>query len=116
MMQACIPAFLKTRHYINEQTARVGFVEGRAWDQLVWKLTEFAKERSLPGGVSKFDESTQASPFVRFVRELQRTFPERFQRHETSNAALTEAITVARREIRRALARAQKANSPAYPS
>ena len=66
--------------------------EGRHWDRLVWDLTEFAKARALPTGVSKFDHPQQASPFVSFFRELQRSFPERFWRHQTSNTALTEAI------------------------
>jgi hypothetical protein len=72
----------------------------------------------LPTGVSKFDDPQQASPFVSFFRELQRSFPERFWRHQTSNTALTEAITVARREFKRAIAarEAQKPNSTAEPS
>jgi hypothetical protein len=114
VMGACIPTFVKTREYITGEAARVGFVEGRTWDQLVWNLTEFANERGLPSGVAKFDDPSQASPFVHFFRELQRTFPGEFQRHEASNAALAEAITVARRQIKRSLAlrEAQKTNSP----
>jgi hypothetical protein len=118
IMQACGPAFEATKKYIIEEAARVGFVEGRAWDELVWKLTEFATQRNLPSGVSKSDDPQKASPFVAFFRELQRTFPVSFQRHEGSNAALAEAITVARREIKRSLAwrEAQKINSPGQPS
>ena len=118
VMGACIPAFVKTREYITGEAARVGFVEGRTWDQLMWNLTEFANERHLPSGVSKFDDPASASPFVHFVRELQRTFPDQFQRHEASNAALAEAITVARRQIKRSLAwrDAQKINAPEQPN
>jgi hypothetical protein len=104
IMQPCIPAFTLMRDQLKEQI-RLGFVEGRAWDRLVWHLTDFATQRDLPIGVSKFDDPQQASPFVAFFRELQRTFAASFQRHEGSNAALAEAITVARREIKRAIAR-----------
>jgi hypothetical protein len=114
MMQACMPAIMATRQYLDEQ-AKFGFVEGRSWNELVWNLSEFAKSRGLPNGVSKSDDPAKASPFVAFVRELQGAFPERFRRHGSTNAALAEAITVARREIRRAFAlqAAQKANSSA---
>ena len=95
VMQAAMPAIMATRQYLDEQT-KFGFVEERAWDELVWRLSEFAKARGLPNGVSKSDDPAKASPFVSFVRELQRAFPENFQRHGSSNAALAEAITVAR--------------------
>ena len=112
VMQACMPAIIATRQHLDEQT-KFGFVEGRNWDLLVWNLSEFAKKRCLPNGVSKSDDPAKASPFVAFVCELQRTFPERFHRHGATNAALAEGITVARREIKRSLAwrAAQKANS-----
>jgi hypothetical protein len=112
MMQACMPAIMATREHLDEQI-KFGFVEGRNWDELVWGLSEFAKARALPNGVAKSDDPAKASLFVAFVRELQRTFPERFHRHGSTNAALAEAITVARREIRRSLAwrASQKANS-----
>jgi hypothetical protein len=104
VMAACYPAFIKTREYFTGEAARGGFVEGGNWNELIWKLTEFAKERHLPCGVSKSSDPLQASPFVRFVRELQHTFPSEFQRHEATNAGLTEAITVARRTIKQAIA------------
>ena len=112
MMQACMPAIIATRQYLDQQV-KFGFVEGRNWDELAWNLIEFARVRGLPNGVSKSDDPAKASPFVAFVRELQLAFPERFRRHNTTNAALAEAITVARREMRRSLAwrAAQKANS-----
>ncbi|MCX7310276.1 MAG: hypothetical protein NTV56_00760 [Alphaproteobacteria bacterium] len=113
VMQATMPAIMATRQYLDEQT-KLGFVEGRAWDELVWRLSELAKQHGLPNGVAKSDDPTKASPFVALVRELQLTFPDSFRRHGASNAALAEAITVARREIRKSLAwrAAQKANSP----
>ena len=104
VMQTCLPALVEARKYLQDNSVRTGFVEGRRWDQFVWDLTEFAKKRQLPTGVSKFDDPGQASPFVRFVRELQQIFPAEFRRHHTSNASLTEAITVARRQIKRAIA------------
>jgi hypothetical protein len=118
VMQACAPALEATKRYITEEAARVGFVEGRAWNELVWKLTGFSQDRDLPTGVSKSDDPRKASPFVAFFRELQRTFPPSLQRHEGSNAALAEAITVARRQARHSLAwrAAQKANPPTPPS
>lgn len=85
VIMACLPAFIKTREYLINEAARVGFVEGRTWDELIWKLTKFATERRLPHGVSKFSDPSQASPFVRFVRELQRTFQPNFggMKHRT---------------------------------
>jgi hypothetical protein len=103
IMQACIPAFEVTKSYLDEQI-KLGFVEGRSWNELAWKLTEFAKQNDLDSSVTKFDDPQRASPFVAFFRELQLTFPQEFQRHEGSNTALAEAITVARRGIRRAFA------------
>jgi hypothetical protein len=113
VMGACISAFVKTREYITGEAARVGFAQGRAWNQMIWDLIQFADARRLPSRVAHFDDPAQASPFVRFVRELQLTFPKQFQRHETSNAGLTEAIMVARRQIRRVIAsrETQKTNS-----
>jgi hypothetical protein len=104
----------KTREYITEQATLVGFAEGNAWNQMIWDLIRFADERGLSTRITHFDDPNQGSPFVRFVRELQLTFPTEFRRHEASNAALTEAISVARRQIGRAIAsrKAQKANEP----
>lgn len=118
MMQACMPAIMATRQYMDEQANKLGFVEGRNWNELVWNLSEFAKSQGLPNGVSKSDDRGKASPFVAFIRELQASFPERFRRHSSTNAALAEAITVARREIGRAIAdmAARKANSPNSPN
>jgi hypothetical protein len=115
---ACMPAFVKTREYITGHAARVGFAEGNAWNQMIWDLIGFAEARGLSSRVTHFDDPNQASSFVRFVRELQLTFPKDFRRHETSNASLTETITVARRQTSRAIARrdAQKTNSPDRPT
>lgn len=118
VMGACTAAMVQSRKYITEEAARIGFVEGRQWDQLIWKLTAFAEARALPSRISKSADPSQASAFVRFIRELQRTFPAQFRRHATSNAALAEAITVARRKIKRLIAQqeAQKINSPDQPT
>jgi len=117
-MGACVAAFGKTRQYLVGEAADRGFVEGRAWNNLVWNLAVFVEAKQLPFRVSKGDGPTRASPFVRFVWELQETFPSRFRRHHASLIALAEAISVARREIKRALARreAQKINSPDAPT
>jgi hypothetical protein len=106
-------AVVKTQDDIKQRAANTGFVEGRQWANLVWKLGEWAKKRKLPVGLTKFEDPAQAAPFVGFVRELQATFDEEFRRHSASNAALTQAITSSWREIKRALADREKDKSAA---
>ena len=86
-----------------ENEARAGFVEGQLWEELVCRLTDFADQRSYPGGASKgVDKSTsgRTSPFIGLVRELQNTFPEECRRHTQSDMAIAEAIAAARRKRR----------------
>ena len=118
VMGASMAAFIKAREYINGDSANRGFVEGNAWNNFVWGLSEFAEQRQLPFRISKSDDPARASPFIRFFRELQESFPPRFRRHHSSYTALAEAITVARRQIRSALARreARKIISPDQPA
>lgn len=81
--------------------ARVGFVEGQCWEMMVRKLTDYAESQGYPTGASKgVDKAVtrKASEFVALVREIQNTFPPDCRRHTASDAALAEAITVARRK------------------
>ena len=102
-----------TKKQISEGEQR-GFVEGSSWNNLTYELGELFAARGLPVGLGKFDDPGRASPFVSFFRELQRTFPEQYQRHGSTNAGLTEAVTKARRRIKSFLKQqAQKNNATA---
>ncbi len=77
-----------------------GFIEGHAWRELIRGLDRFCQERSLRVGASKgLNKSRRGepSPFVAFVYELQRAFPDKFRRHNFSYEALATAIASARR-------------------
>ena len=77
-----------------------GFVEGYAWRGLIRELDRFCRERSLRVGASKGSNKSrrrEPSPFVAFVYELQRAFPDKFRRHNFSHEALAKAIATARR-------------------
>jgi hypothetical protein len=79
--------------------AEAGEVEGWFWDHFIRELNAFAKKRGFPHKVAKGTDkqkTDRASPFVAFVRELQRVFPEQARRHMSSDAALAKAITRAR--------------------
>jgi hypothetical protein len=102
-MTDCVSAFRRTRKCI-EEAMNSGFVEGRAWNGLIWKLLEFADQRNLPFRISKADEANKSSPFVRFIWELQRSFPTHFRRHDASPIALAQAMSVARRQIKASIA------------
>jgi hypothetical protein len=80
--------------------AEGGEREGWFWDHLIRELTAFAKQRNFPTGVAKGadkQKTVHASPFVGFVREIQGILPEQARRHMSSDAALAQAISVARR-------------------
>jgi hypothetical protein len=77
---------------------QAAFEEGQAWQLMVRKLVLWARQRGFPATASK-GRSKKASinpppsPFVAFVRELQKTFPaEKYQRHMHSDDALSKAI------------------------
>src|ERR1700731_753370 len=77
IMTHVVAAFAIAKCKVKKE-ARAGFVEGQMWDDLVCRLTDFAEQRSYPGGASKgVDKSTsdKTSPFIGLVRELQDTFP-----------------------------------------
>jgi hypothetical protein len=86
------------------ETLKDGFKEGSAWNLLVFRLTELADKNHFPSRVAKGGRS---SPFVKFMRELQKTFPEKFRKHLHSDTALAQAILRARR--------IQNANSDVEP-
>jgi hypothetical protein len=75
-------------------TLEGGFKEGGAWRVLIIRLTEFATENNFPSLAGK---GGKTSPFVKFVGELQKTFPKAFRKHLQSDDALAEAISTARR-------------------
>ncbi|HJU04525.1 MAG TPA: hypothetical protein VJ692_05180 [Nitrospiraceae bacterium] len=78
---------------VDFKTTNDGFREGSAWALLICELTQLATQDGLPSGAGKGDH---ASPFVRFVRELQKTFPPKYRKHLHSYEALAQAIIRAR--------------------
>jgi hypothetical protein len=98
-MAACEAAKKKLQKLARVRARRT-FVEGAAWRELVRKLTRFCRKRSLPTTVSKA-RAVPPSTFVAFVFELQRTFPEKFRRYNSSYAALATAIVDSRRRSAR---------------
>jgi hypothetical protein len=99
-MSAFIAAIGPAATVLTRHLKGGGFVEVHVWRELIRELTRFCKERSLPVGASKgFNKSRTGEPsrFVAFVHELQRTFPNRFRRHNFSHEALAKAIATARR-------------------
>jgi hypothetical protein len=76
------------------ETIEGGFKEGSAWKILITRLTEFAARNNFPFLAGK---GGRTSPFVKFVRELQKTFPKAYRKHLQSDDALAEAISKARR-------------------
>jgi len=79
-----------------------GICEGRAWTAMVVRLTNFARNRRFPSGVSKaginFDTS---SPFTSFLASLQELFPADATRHSTNQVALAQGISSARKEAKK---------------
>ena len=88
------------RRDLEQQAPQTDIEEGQAWNELIRVLTEFSKELGLPTGASKGfakSKSGRSSPFVAFVSELQKSFPNRYRRHNQSHQALAKAIGDARR-------------------
>jgi hypothetical protein len=76
------------------ETLEDGFKEGSAWELLITRLTELADHNDFPSRVAK---GGSPSPFVKFVRELQETLPQKFRKHLHSDTALAQAILRSRR-------------------
>lgn len=106
-------AVIAARDDIDDRSKKVGFVEGRQWDNLVLLLGKWATERGLPVGLTKYDDPARAAPFVALVHELQASFPPEFRRHEASYAAINQAISVARRKLKGPSTRKDKSEGTA---
>jgi hypothetical protein len=78
--------------------------DGEAWDRWVVQLSDLAGTNALPTA-SSFSrpklKPEKASPFVRFVDQLQDKIPKQYQRSRQSLVALAEAIKRARKHIPR---------------
>jgi hypothetical protein len=72
--------------------------EGQVWRRWIRDLSKIMKDNSLPASVRKdSDKSIKLSPFLVFVRELQKCLPEECNFPSHSDRALAEAIVRARR-------------------
>ena len=75
--------------------------KGGAWEHWIRQLTDILKAHCLPTGVSKDTagyRSLRASPFVKFVRELQTFLPRTHAPELYTKSALAERIYKARRK------------------
>lgn len=108
-------AFERGREDLKQSSA-AGFEEGTQWEEMICRLTDFAKSCNYPiaapKGVDKA-KSSRTPPFVILVRELQRLFPEELRRATGSDIALAQAISVARRKRDQATGR--KINAEGQP-
>lgn len=81
----------------NSNVDRPGFQPGQAWDRWIRDLTDILRKHHFHTGVRKdSDKTADASPFVRFVAQMQEQFPKDLRRHLHSETALTVAISRAR--------------------
>ena len=72
--------------------------EGQVWRRWIRDLSKIMKDNSLSASVRKdSDKSTKLSPFLVFIRELQKCLPEECNFPAHSDRALAEAIVRARR-------------------
>jgi len=70
---------------------------------MIRRLDMALNKQGLPTTVSKGQNKSahaQRSKYVAFVAELQNTFPVALRRHASSDPALAQAITLARRNKR----------------
>ena len=76
-----------------------GYHEGWAWEVWIWWLSIIMREHGLPYQVRKDlrKPGQIESPFVVFVRELQKQLPTEIRRLEHSGDALGQAINRARK-------------------
>lgn len=80
------------------------FVEGEKWGLLVRDLARIFEARKLSNAAAKGNEANPApSPFVRFIGEIQTSFPTDLRRHRSSYDALAKAISAVRRDVKRNL-------------
>jgi hypothetical protein len=89
------------------------YVVGNAWGWWVLRLQAILHRNGLPTGVRKdVDKSSDASPFVRFVRALELSFDRDFRRGATSDAACAQLIAKARRDFLASKRRRDKSRKP----
>jgi len=103
-------AFERAGHELRRSSAS-GFQEGTQWEEMICRLTDFAKQQGYPTAAPKdVDKAkgSRTSPFVILVRELQSLFPAYLRRGTGSDIALAQAISVARQKREKALARKLK--------
>jgi hypothetical protein len=67
----------------------------KAWNRWVVKLSDFAENNAFPT-ISSISRRGKASPFVRFVEQLQVSIPDKYRRSDHSLVALAQAIKRAR--------------------
>ena len=96
LMASCSVACDKALMELDE--SHHGRSEGHGWKRWVRRLTALFASATLPTGARQ--DKPEASPFVAFVRELQKNLPAEFRRHTHSDAALAKAIGRARDENR----------------
>ncbi len=71
-----------------------GFSEGDAWNRLIVNLARGFRSKNLKATATK-DLNRPPSAFVTFVKKLQLMFKEEFRRHNSTYAALSQAISQA---------------------
>lgn len=83
------------RRVLNQAQHHPTVIDGNAWRNLIQDLTAFCRERKFRTGAAK--DGLTSSPFVNFLAELQLMFPAD-HRHHSGRAALSKAISDARRK------------------
>jgi len=98
-------ALLALNNYLKselqaEQIAGGGFPDGFMWDLWIVRLVGLLKAKKLPTGARHdSDKQKHPSPFVLFIRELQKCLPKSCQRHNHSADAISQAIDRARNRV-----------------
>jgi hypothetical protein len=103
------------RNTLEMESKKNGFVEGHCWNLFVYRLILFACEQGLPVSASKglnVSKTGKPSPFVAFVSELQKCFPEDYPRHNASLQALATAISNVLADVRRRETNLPKNSAP----
>jgi hypothetical protein len=84
---------------LEHQLPKAGIKEGRAWNELIYLLSDFAEGHKLTTGASKGlakSKTGNPSPFVSFVYQLQECFPAHYRHYNHSHQGLAKAIGDAR--------------------
>jgi hypothetical protein len=102
MMQVYLEACELALRHINDPVNH-GWPRGGTWANWIRSLTKTARTYGLPYEArcdSDKNATEKSSPFVAFVRELQRCLPRDFQGRVRSDGALATAIKRARKSAR----------------